>query len=74
VVGIDATYALELLVAAIKSWPFTHRSGEPVEISAKNLRAMGADVVDAILLEINKLIAQEETEQPSFETASGDPS
>lgn len=49
IVSVDeGTFAVELLLSSIKSWPFVYASGKRVPVTRENIRAMLGDCAEVL--------------------------
>jgi hypothetical protein len=46
---------LENVTRAIKSWPFTDREGKPIPVTKQNVKALGAEALDALFFAYQKV-------------------
>lgn len=68
----DQKLTAELLTRCIKSWPFVHKDGSPVPVTAENIMAMVGDAGEKLVtLLMAGLSAKEVHANGPFETGSG---
>ncbi len=73
VIGFDeGLFQLEVLVKAVKSWPFKDKNNKATEITRQNLRMLQADIADALFKEVMGLMDKEKDSLDFFEKKSED--
>lgn len=56
VTGVDeGVFTVEVLMHAIKSWPFTYQDGSPVPVTRENIHSMMASGADALQQKVLEL-------------------